>query len=649
VALVEFARILCAAFAVSDADRDCLDDDFVLLPGDGANRMVTFVAYVENDCAIDLVNVTITDPVLASLGCTNFPAPFSLKAGESQTIDLCTIEVNCDSLPLTNRLMVTAEIDTSTGICATHQDGGIITVRCESEAAVQCEREPKPLICITKEVACYLPGDQCGAYGKVATGVKFGSVNPQFCYRIAVTNCGAGDLTSIRITDAHLGNITSKILAGKTRLKPGEGVAGTVIASASEDTTNTVTVSSKSALLAGRAITDQDSAVALVELANINCAEFVISDGDLDGFDDDHVLLANDGTNRMVRFVAFVENDCDVDLLNVTLNDSVLANLGCTNFPAPFNLAAGESRSFDLCFYTASCTNLPLTTRLTASAQVDNKDGQLCAFGPDGGALTVTCESPATIECTRVLIPSSAGLSVRAVGGGTQGAKLASPKVLAAKNSGHVEGPMGLSAAFDPSGSCVAGRWDHLRLMRRGMRGLFNTESFDSFMAACLPCANQTDGVVLAGQICDPADQACSRDPKKAGGNKVCFSGLGSYRVVQVKGRQTNELSAQTVLFRVDLEDRNEPRRGKSVRGERYRIRMWILSDEELARLNDPNDGLLDFRQKIACSPESAAIRDGAAGALGAEVFGVRPPDIDDGGAQDVGNHQIQPANTTCE
>jgi hypothetical protein len=242
-------------------------------------------------------------------------------------------------------------------------------------------------------------------------------------------------------------------------------------------------------------------------------------------------------------------------------------------------------------------------------------------------------------------------MHAQVIGRGTQPGKYTSPrnrtspKVLLTKNSGEIRGPLGLSAEFDPDAAC--GDWEHVRYFQRGLRGIFRTESFDSFMVACMPCANEQAGVAMAGVLCDPADQACGRDWRKAGGNKACFSGMGEYSLIQVKGRTTNEVeAAKPVLFRVDVQDRNEPRspRGTNVKGERYRIRIWVLSDAEL---DDPA-ALLELRQKIACSAESAAALDGAPGALGSEVFGVRAPDIDDGGLQNSGNHQIRPTNSTC-
>jgi hypothetical protein len=102
----------------------------------------------------------------------------------------------------------------------------------------------------------------------------------------------------------------------------------------------------------------------------------------------------------------------------------------------------------------------------------------------------------------------------------------------------------------------------------------------------------------------------------------------------------------------VDLEDRSEP--GNSHAGgsepphDRHRIRIWILTAAELAKLNNPGDRLLAFRQAIAASAANVPIKDGAPGANGSAVFGVRAPDIDDGGEMTHGNHQIHPSIKEC-
>jgi hypothetical protein len=64
-------------------------------------------------------------------------------------------------------------------------------------------------------------------------------------------------------------------------------------------------------------------------------------------------------------------------------------------------------------------------------------------------------------------------------------------------------------------------------------------------------------------------------------------------------------------------------------------------------------DGLLSFRNAIsACI--GINVRDGvdipnSCGPNGTPVFGVRPPDIDDGGELERGNHQIHPSIKNCD
>ncbi len=114
----------------------------------------------------------------------------------------------------------------------------------------------------------------------------------------------------------------------------------------------------------------------------------------------------------------------------------------------------------------------------------------------------------------------------------------------------------------------------------------------------------------------------------------------------------------------MDIEDRGEPGGshpgGAKPPADRYRIRIWVLSDAELAALNNPTDGLLSFRNAIAAC-NGAKYRDGVfsseiannCGGPGSIVFPggapVRLPDIDDGGELLHGNHQIHPSIMSCD
>ena len=109
----------------------------------------------------------------------------------------------------------------------------------------------------------------------------------------------------------------------------------------------------------------------------------------------------------------------------------------------------------------------------------------------------------------------------------------------------------------------------------------------------------------------------------------------------------------RATLFRVDLEDRSEPG-GSHPRGgvyppDRYRIRIWVLSDAEIKQLKGGQGDryLLNFRNAIsACN--GLNVQDGATVPNGTAAFGVRAPDIDDGGELERGNRQIHPAIKNC-
>ena len=69
--------------------------------------------------------------------------------------------------------------------------------------------------------------------------------------------------------------------------------------------------------------------------------------------------------------------------------------------------------------------------------------------------------------------------------------------------------------------------------------------------------------------------------------------------------------------------------------------------------MNNPADRLLGFRAAIAAShglllKDGAILPNGAPVPNGTAVFGVRAPDIDDGGVMTHGNHQIHPTIKLC-
>ena len=238
----------------------------------------------------------------------------------------------------------------------------------------------------------------------------------------------------------------------------------------------------------------------------------------------------------------------------------------------------------------------------------------------------------------------------RTTGGGRQAASF--PPVNFVTHGGQVGAPVGNETAFAPDTKCIQGNWQHVRHdYKSGTRGNFHAKSFDSLMCACLGCPEDPNAPVIIGGFCNPGMRICGPEPRKAPANKIAFSGVGNYALSSGK-RET-----RSVLFRVDLEDRSEPGNSSAGGGQppadRHRIRIWILTPAELARLNASNDRLLDFRQAIAAQfgvglKDGAILPNGQPVPNGTAVFGVRAPDIDDGGEMTHGNHQLHPSIKPC-
>jgi hypothetical protein len=80
-----------------------------------------------------------------------------------------------------------------------------------------------PCIDVTKQIACFLgtnvaaitgieplePGENCGPFGKVATGIQGDTQDPAFCYSITVSNCGPVALTNVTVIDDMYGDLSS--------------------------------------------------------------------------------------------------------------------------------------------------------------------------------------------------------------------------------------------------------------------------------------------------------------------------------------------------------------------------------------------------------------------------------------------------------
>jgi hypothetical protein len=231
---------------------------------------------------------------------------------------------------------------------------------------------------------------------------------------------------------------------------------------------------------------------------------------------------------------------------------------------------------------------------------------------------------------------------------------------------------------------CIHGRWTHVRHVKGGLEGNFHARFYDTLDCACLdlnmnPETCQYGQETVVNGVC--GDRSTGPLPRKAPANKIAFTGVGDWACPN--GRR----ESRACLFRVDIEDRGEPgnahalaANGKKNRvPDRYRIRIWVLSDDELAQLQGRHAAgddqyLIHFRNKIsACNgidyrdggvgcnqPNACASNDscstGGTGSItfprgdGSCEFGpVRLPNIDDGGDLLHGNHQIHPQIKACD
>jgi len=594
------------------------------------------------------VNQTVV--VAQQNGCTNITIP------ACTTLDSCTLTAN-----------VTDALGCTGGPCS---------------ATRYCTGTPD--ICVTKEVACFLgtntsdcvtprpwdplsPGENCGPFGKTATGVKGDVQNPAFCYRIGVSNCGDLTLSNVKVIDDQYGDLTTNftcIVNGT--MAPGAHCEFTFKAEVGQNLTNIVVASGEHVVgNTTNKVSDVDNAVVHVIPAKINCRkEFSV-----DGGAWTNAYTFQDQSPHSVVWRVTVQNLGSVHLKDVSVIDAS-SNLVCNYSTVIPNLPVGGSETVLLCTNAEFvCTNredLQNTVLVYADHYVStNAQECICAYDIDGVRITVRSECSATIGCT---FPNAC----RVTGGGRQdGPGLTCPDdVRYVTHGGQVGAPVGEETCelntslptFWLGNPCIHGRWTHVRHYQGGVRGNFHARFFDTLKCICLGTEVLPDGSYPTNQI---TDGVCNKDdhkvagpqPRPAPANKIVFTGVGDWDDdTSRKGKR----ASRAVLFRVDIEDRSEPG-GSHPKGgvnppDRYRIRIWILSDAEAARVNDPSDGYVSFRNAIsACY--GTGVRDGVdipnSCGSGTITFPgsteVRAPDIDDGGELERGNHQIHPMIKHCD
>jgi hypothetical protein len=532
-----------------------------------------------------------------------------------------------------------------------------------------------PAIAIEKLVACVEQGGSCpinpAAYGQTAVGVRGNTGdpaqdNPAFCYLIRVRNTGQDPLVNPVVNDNRLGFLGS--FPGP--LAPGNDITISGLKTNwATTTTNTVTVTAQCGGVNANAasVSATTNALAIVVPANIVCVKLASVNGGapVQTFNDSD---CTSGTNVVIWYAA-ATNTGSAPLTNVTITElgtgPDLLPCGPVNRVYVGVLQPGQGTGLiPLCtnVYGRVDTNIDNSIRVRATVL---PTGTNCALNTSGTNITVTSECRASVT----LCCQPPGLGCRVTGGGRQDEPDVCPdNVRYVTHGGQVGAPVGNSncvVTLDNiiGNPCIHGRWTHVRHQQGGLEGNFHARYYDTLQCACLGLELSAAGLWSDGTTedgsCNPDDKKIAGpQPRRAPANKIVFTGVGDW--ADPNGRR----EPRSVLFRVDIEDRSEPGGfhpgGAEDPPDRYRIRIWVLTAAELARLNNPADGLLDFRNDIsACNGlkyrdgVNASQLDNACGNPQATITfpggdPVRQPDIDDGGALKHGNHQIHPQIKDC-
>jgi hypothetical protein len=399
-------------------------------------------------------------------------------------------------------------------------------------------------------------------------------------------------------------------------------------------------------------------------------------------------VTINDQLPHVVVWYVTVHNTGLANLEHVQVTDTT-ANLGCVvNVPA-FRLDAGDSTSpIPLCTNSAFvCTNGLVNNVIVTANEFSYTTNRipLCNVSLTGSTnetITARSECSASILCS---VPSAC----RVTGGGRQDDPLVCPAdVRYVTHGGQVGAPVGNKVCsidtnlpnFFLGNPCIHGRWTHVRHVKGGLEGNFHARFFDTLDCACLdtnlnPQTCQFGQGTMTGEVC--GDRSTGPLPRKAPANKIAFTGVGDWACPN--GRR----ESRACLFRVDIEDRGEPGNAHALASnrkenripDRYRIRIWVLSDDELQQLQGrhatgDDQWLLNFRNCISacngidyqdggvsCNTDNTCSSSDSctAGATGDDTITfpggcpVRLPNIDDGGELLHGNHQIHPAIKDCD
>jgi uncharacterized repeat protein (TIGR01451 family) len=672
------------------AVNPCLPNDpRSVLPG--GQYTETFI--VQNTGNVALNNVTIQDSIAGTLTCAATLAP---GAKCTNVITLTAPLNNC--LPITDRAIATAQnACPPDATCPFPPTVSSAEATCTMNICCKCE------LTISKEVACYLGNNNCGTFGKTATGVRDGSC-PAFCYRFTIANPSTTiPLVLTSVIDATVGgasvDLTSQFNAGGPIAPGGSRTISVPARTHCANATNIVTAICTSP--DGTTTTVRDTNRVIVLNINLDCVDLLLhssldtdgislgeinTDGSIDPADNNHVELPPNTQNAPITLTLTLRNTgtatITVDqLLNVPAGLYDCAT-GLPVDPAsfvPFDLAAGASRTIVLGCVDVSCPGASFS--ISAHGVASDQGGTLCVFNAQGQRVEDTSDAcPASVDCAveaacrvtggGVLLPGtvdnscipvtttifpSADATHRAVRKITHGGQLGAP--FAHMDCGAILG-----------NKCIRGQWSHTRHYegqgnpRDVIDMTFHSTTpkgiYDSLFCACLGCCDDgafippsSGGKFKKFEICNPDDhKICGPQPRPAPANAIIWSGVGKMTPESDNG--ANGRNAEWVIFRIYIEDRSEPggnKPGGAVEpADIYCFQAW-KTGIKVSKRPDYNTVWADFRR--ALGEANCAFVASLEGSNPAVPIGTLPSptvngmtaDIQDCGPMSTGNHQIHP------
>jgi hypothetical protein len=505
------------------------------------------------------------------------------------------------------------------------------------------------------------------AYGETASG----AVGAVFCYRVIVANTSQVAALDVEISDPTIDGTCNSTVD----IDPGEIVTNVCYKSYPGFTGTKVNTATARTIcpLDQSEISVSDTASVTLSAPSIACTKYYNGVQATGGFD---IPLANNTCTDLTVSVT-IRNNGSLDLQDVTVSnasDIVECQVSGIIIDA---LPVGASTNITLCTTTLCCpTNgvnsatasdevfISAVVSTNVCARLDENCEPIGVSNSCPGSVSVSCTPPGACRTTGggKQIPNN--LTGDKKEWACQSSAVSTPPPLYVTHGGQLGAPYAVGAVCVTNTPCIWGEWQHVRHIKGGLRGVFHASSngrvhdFDSLGCACLPCselaevvASPSPGVCASSstpvsldytneiavtqgkrhELCNAGERTCGPEPRRAPANKIAFSGIGDYALT--KGKKDR----QSVVFRVDIEDRSEPG-GKHPGGatppaDRYRIRIWFLKGNEGGNAADPTT-LAALQLRCAVAVKDPLIE---------SVDACRPPDIDDGGALDRGNRQLHP------